>query len=505
MLNDIKKIIFKDKILRNILLAGILLQLGFAIFTRGFYHADQHYQVIEFSSYQLGEPNATYDIWEFKQGIRPTLQVYLFSAYRSTVEFLGIKNPFSQLTVLRVLTALFLFVVFNIFSIYFTNAENKKTLYIVLVILNFSWCLPYIRTLFSSEMFSSAFFFGTILLYERKKNKDPHFIFLSLIGFMLCLAFYFRFQTAFFIIGFLTWLIFIEKRWKHLLPVSAGFIAGILINTWLDYEFYNHLLFTPYKYFYANILERKAASFGTASPLVYLRFLLVAATAFPISIFLFYYLIKASKEKFRHLLFITILFYFLFHCLVGHKEERFMFPILAVFPVIMGWGIPLFSQYYKTCKNGIRIFFKSVIAFSIVFNTLLLYVLMFHNPASQLIGFTSYLDNFLRNSSAPSNIYCAVRNPLFTSFGGPLTYYSTAFQKNALTVINDIDSIRHLPEKNTYLATTFDVFKKNQLLIESLRFKPVYYSSGLWWKFNELYSRKKGKGLFETWVLYKRE
>lgn len=504
MLFDIKGIIQKDTKLRYILFAGLILQLAFSLSTTGFYHADQHFQIIEFSSYQLGEPNATPYIWEFDQAIRPTLQVYLFSAYRSLLHYTGFNDPYNQLTLMRIIMGLLNFILFNLICIYYTKTENKKVLYLVLIMLNFSWCLPYIKTLFSSEMLSSFFFFGTVFLYEIRKDREPNFAFLALTGFLLCLTFYIRFQSAFLILGFIIWIIFILKKRKHLFPIAAGFAAGVLLNTWLDYGFYHQLVITPYEYYYSNIVLKKAATFGTSGPYLYIGVLLATTAIFPVSLFLYYYAVKACRKKYNHLLFITILLFILAHSIVRHKEERFMFPILCILPVITGWGIPAFIQFYNNCKRGMRTFIKCIIGFSIVLNSFLLYVLMFHNPATQLVDFTSLLNNHINKSGDSSKLYCLGRTPFITSFRLPIAFYSNAFKKKEIVMINDIDSIRNLKEKNIYLATTFGIIKNHRSMMDSLGFKPVAYSSGLLWKINEFLYQKKRKGVLEIWVLYKK-
>lgn len=293
MFAGLKELIKSDRKLQLILLAGLIVQIIVAYTATGSYHPDQHFQVIEFSSYQRGEPNAATGIWEFSHPIRPTLQVYLFSGWHYLMNSVGISNPYTEMILLRIILGILMFTVFNLIATWYFKNDQPKVLYAVLLILNFSWLLPYVKVQFSSEIMSALFFFGTAWLYDVKKDKNPGILFLILIGFLFSLSFYFRFQTGFLLAGFGIWLIWIAKKSKHILALLAGFVIGALLNTWLDNEFYHRFILTPYEYYYSNIVEKRAASFGTSSFLRYIGLFIAVVGVPPISIFLFYYAVKA--------------------------------------------------------------------------------------------------------------------------------------------------------------------------------------------------------------------
>ena len=85
------------------------------------------------------------------------------------------------------------------------------TLYTLLIIANFSWALPYIRTLFNSETFGGLAYFSAILLYKYFSTRSMTVWKAMLVGFVLSLAFFFRFQMGFAMLGLGIWLIFFEK------------------------------------------------------------------------------------------------------------------------------------------------------------------------------------------------------------------------------------------------------------------------------------------------------
>lgn len=503
MLEKIIKPVCADRKLQLILSAGLVVQILFSVTATGFYHPDQHFSIVEFSSYQSGEIHAADKVWEFRNPVRPTLQVYVFTAWHRLMEMAGISNPYQEMTLLRMVLGLFQFMVFNLLLLHFLKNEQKKVVYLSLLVLNFSWFLPYCRTLFNSEMVSSVFFFGTVLLFDLKRKQNPGFVLMMLIGFLFALSFYFRFQTGFFLVGFGLWMLITKQPFRYFSGMAAGFIAGCFINIALDYGFYGHWVLTPYEYFHANIVKGRAASFGTDSVLKYILTFIALLTVPPLSLLLLFYLIKSLAAYWKHVLFLCVAVFFIGHSLVGHKEERFMFPVLCVLPVMAGWGIAALSAYLKRTKKMIPFVFQFLIYFSAVLNSLLL-VLLLLNPYSQNIRFTSKLYRYFEDGNRQATLYCLNRIPFETESGVPLVYYSRAFHHLQVTRIGAED-VSSLPAGAEYLATTFDQGVRIMPALDSLGFKPVFYSSRLLWQFNKFLYSKRIHTINEIWVLLKRE
>ena len=481
---------------RWLLLFSLFIQFLFCLTQTGYFHPDQHFQLIEFSSWQLGEPSGATSVWELSSHIRPTLQVYLFSGFIELSRFIGMHDAYAQLALLRVLFGLSGFVFFNTLGIHYFKSD-RLLLWVVLVLLNLAWIIPYIRTLFSSEMASSIVFFGTILLYEK---KGEHFFYTLLTGFLFSLAFYLRFQIAFGLVGFGLWLLIIDKKYRRLWPLAVGFGIGVGGNVLLDYFFYHQFVFTPYEYFRVNITEGKAAEFGTSSPLYYVVMLLLVIGTPPLSLFLFYYSLKGAVKKYRQPLVWAVAVFIIGHCLVGHKEERFLFTVVPVLPTLAGWGLPSLLAWYQRATARTRRFLKSMLYISVGLNTLAL-VLLLINPIAQTIEFSRRLTSTFTQSSP--TIYCLSRTPFETESGLPLTFYRRNAPTIKLVKVHDADSVRHL--KNAWLSTTYNDAKERLPLLDSLGFKPQFYSSTLLWKTNQFLQSKDINTINEIWVLYKKE
>lgn len=489
----------KDARLGWVLSAGVLVQVIICITAIGIYHPDQHFQLIEFSMHQLHQPSAASDVWEFSAQLRSTLQVYLFSAYYELCTVLGIHDPYVQLEVLRIIFGLALFVFFNAITLYYVRSEDPRYVYLTLLVLNFSWILPYTRTLFSSEMLSSVLFFGALFLYETGKRS---WWMALLTGFLFSLAFYTRFQTAFAMIGFFIWLIGPARQARQLWLLAAGFLAGVGLNTLLDYAFYHAWVFTPYTYFVVNIVQGKAASMGTSSFLVYIAVLIGVTLAPPLSLFLLFFGFRSALlKKYRHPLVFSVVCFIVGHCLVAHKEERFLFPILNVLPIIIGWGLPALFAWMARRRKGVRRLVYGTAWFSIGLNTFLLVVFL-GTPYSQMIAFTLQLQRHFHGERA--TIYSVARTPFQTEHHLPFVFYEQGTPNLQWSTISTNDSLRYLPGNAGYLTATFDQVHDHAALLDSMGYRRVLCSSRLLWNINAFLSSIGMNDINDIWALYKK-
>jgi GPI mannosyltransferase 3 len=499
MINKIKQTIREDKKLQVLLLVAFFIQLITCIIQVGFYHPDQHFQIIEFSSFQLHKASGASHVWEMTDYIRSSLQVYCFSAYSIVCDFIKISDPFLQLTILRIILGCSMFALFNAMAICYFKNGDKKVLYAVLLLLNLSWLFPYVRTLFSGEIMSSLFFFAAFFWYDVKRRDEEDNSKPFLTGFLFALAFFFRFQTAFAILGFGLWMLLFERNFKKIFTLAAGFILSSVICICLDCHFYHEFILTPYRYFYVNINQGVAASFGTSSFMVYVGVLVAVIATPPLSIALIWYGLKGCFKMYNHPLVLTVLAFIIGHCMVGHKEERFLFPILNALPIIIGWGLPDFIAYYTSCKKWVRYLIKTMLVFSISLDLILL-TLFTITPYSQTVYFSSLIKKELNDSG--QTIWCLARTPLETESHLPMVFYSTGMNVT-FKKISTNDSVRYLKDAN-YIATTFNQVQENRSMMDSLGYKPVLYSSKMLWELNEFLDSKKITTINDIWVLYKK-
>ncbi|MBS4042673.1 MAG: hypothetical protein KGZ59_02530 [Chitinophagaceae bacterium] len=478
---------------------GLLIQIVFCITGIGYFHPDQHFQIIEFSSLQLHLPNAANSVWELESSIRPTIQVYLFSGYRLIVEYLGVLNPFIQLLILRLIQGLLFWYLLNYIAFFYNKHTSHKNLIVTLLIINFSWFLPYSRTLFSSEITAALIFFFSIFLFHKQtlENKKS-WINLLLIGFLIAISFYMRFQLGFAIAGFFFLIFFLEKKYSTTFLLLFGFSLGVALNVFIDFLFYQKIVFTPFLYFNKNIVEGVAASFGEKSFFYYLSVLLGVVLVPPISIILLIKYFKVSIQKFKHPIVISCLFFLIGHSMVAHKEERFLFTIINIIPIILSFGnYENLIQRFQTNK-----FYKRIIIFSMGLNVILLITFIFI-PYSQSIHFIERLSK--EKKLQHQTVSCFERNPLQTESKLPLVFYSKSLQSTNFVNFSSRDSA-HLSKQffSHYIISTYNDLRDQNFNPEKFGYQPILYSSSALWHLNVMLHKKGLNSINDIWVLFEK-
>ena len=318
---------------------SLIIVLALAVYTitafnsHGYYHADEHYQIIEFAGLKLGTHSHDDLAWEYKsqirQGIQPIVCFVIFKAF----SYININDPYDLALLLRLLSAIFAIGV----TVYFIkqtrtsiDRESDKTVYYLLSF--FLWFIPVISVRFSSETWSGIIFLLSLAIYLNDSNakSKPFFI-----GMTLGLSFLFRFQIAFAILGFGLWMLIIERlNVKHLMQMFSSFILIVFLGFIIDSWFYGELVFTPWKYFSKAIIEEPAFDFGTSPWYFYIEKLLRSPSYFMgVPIILSFVILTIAKPK-NHLIWCALPF-IIGHSFFSHKEERFLFPIIYLIPIML--------------------------------------------------------------------------------------------------------------------------------------------------------------------------
>jgi phosphatidylinositol glycan class B len=474
----------------------------------GYFHPDQHFSIIEFASYKLGITSADQMAWEFPNKVRPTIQVYLFIGFYYIMDFLGLSNGYSTLTVLRIIVVILNFLLFNYIILKEFKNKNQKLLIIILLVGNFSWIFPYYKTLFNSENFGAIFYFGSLLLFQHYKSRSLKIQHSILVGFLFSLSFYFRFQMGFAMVGLAIWFLFYEKiHIKHIIALSTGFLIGIGANTLIDSLYYGDFNFIPYTYWKINIIDGRAANTGE-SPIWYYLADLAAILSAPLLSFVFlFYLFKGFFKNFRNPYVLSVVFFLLFHFLIGHKEERFLFPVFGILPVILGYGLDatigkIHRSYGKFRLNWVM---KAIVAFSLVLNFLMLYFLL-SVPYSQSIYFAKEINQYFRDIDHGVDIICYQRTPYDLPSGNFHAFYWHFKNKNVhFRNVEDLEEYRSIlknPPPHTCFAITFDKMVNNDLWRMDNTHIPTLTSSKKAISLNRWLHQKDLFIIPDVWMLY---
>ncbi|MDR2477930.1 MAG: hypothetical protein LBD48_01305 [Treponema sp.] len=331
----------------SIVLALILAVTAFL--SLGYYHPDEHFQTIEFASYKLGKTAASDLAWEFGQRIRPWLQPACYVVIAKTAALLGIADLFILALIFRLFSAFFAWLSISamMFCAYrlFHEQSQRKAAVRLLALFCF---LPYYMVRTSSESLSTSFCmmgFALLIMGSRALKQDASCYertypgaLCFVTGILWGLAFEFRYQVAFLIMGFMFWMFFVSIRDKKtgfvkILLIVCGILAPVAGCTFLDSWGYGGFTVAPWNYLDQNIFQHKAAGFGTMPVWGYFK-LIAKRPLFPALLTL-----GAAVGMWRfkkHPFTWGILVFFLIHSLIGHKEIRFLLnlTIPALFMVV---------------------------------------------------------------------------------------------------------------------------------------------------------------------------
>ena len=319
-----------------------------AIYSVGYYYADEHWQILEFVNYKLGTGIPSDLAWEYHSSMRPGFQPFITYYFIKLANYIGIENRFIILTLLRFLSGFLSFtILFLFFNFYYKQINNvyfKKVLLLFSITL---WFLPFYGVRFASENLTAILFWGGVYLFLTKKLDLK---ISSLIGILFGFAFEIRYQTGFLIFGFYLWWWIYSLRGRITLSLFLSCFCVLLTialsSLTFDYWLYNKIVFAPFNYFYENLFLNKVSNFGEESVLI---FLLEGAQAFilPFGLFIIIFLLYILYVCRSHIFTWCIIPFLVIHSCISHKELRFLFPLIIILPSILA----LFFIYVE--KNNI--------------------------------------------------------------------------------------------------------------------------------------------------------
>lgn len=345
---------YSKKTILIIFITGLIVHFICAWYSLGFFHYDEHYQILEFANYKAGYSPAKDLAWEFDARIRPTLQPWI--AYY-TIKLHALFRPHDSFTVagiLRVFTTVLGFATSLLVTAasfrWFTDLRYRK---LVLLLSMFLWFVVFMDARFSSESWAGIFFFSAIALLVLKdalysKNQDTSVPFIILGGFLIGISLVCRLQMILLLPGLGLWCLFVARTpFKTLLWLFFGGLLALVFGFVLDYLFYGEWVNTAYRYFTTNILEGKAAEFGISPWWFYIPEFLKLAHL-PSSFIILLLVVIAWLKYPKHILTFTCVPFVLLHFTIAHKELRFLFPIAHAMPVFLALGLSFFTANIRS-------------------------------------------------------------------------------------------------------------------------------------------------------------
>jgi len=327
-----------------------------AFFGTTYDNADQHFQTLEWADFKRTGTNEAALPWEYFRAVRPWLQPYIYVFILNAADAIGITNPFYQDRIIRFLTGalgMSSLILFGLSSAWWLPERGQRRL--LVAVLALTALFPMVMTKTSSEAMSSIFImFALSSLFllrhgppaiDNTAKASPPFsgkmdfsiAGLILSGISIALSFQFRYQTGpvFVVLGL--WMLLVARTpiWKMLIFVAViVFVTGLAIG--IDTLGYGRFEIAALNNVKANLIDGVAASFGVEPWYYYFTEIASDPIGALLLLTLFVYWLRFPKN----LLTLMTAFFLLQHMLIGHKEGRFVFPMIPLVVVMIPFVIP---------------------------------------------------------------------------------------------------------------------------------------------------------------------
>lgn len=430
---------------KQIIVISLFVHLLCSIFSTGFLHFDEHFQIIEFLNLKLGGINPQSLAWEYQEKIRPWFQIYAYMPFIKFFHLFGVTNPFFLAFILRLVTSLFAWwstnLLYPLLDQWFSKKSYKDYAFLFL---HLTWFIPFIHTRTSSESFSISFFILglTFLLHNPNTWRS------LLSGLFFGLCYQARYQMALPVA--ILWIVSLFTKKipiKNLIVNSLGVIIGFSSGFLFDYLGYGVFNFGLWHYYRTNIQEGIMANVQHYPWYWYFRWGFIRGIP-PISLPLIIGTVWFWCKRPLHFLTLATLPLFLFHSFMGHKEVRYIFSIAVFTPIFF---FSMLEFYHEKLKNFyLKKWVRKALYFIVGLNFLLLIIISF-KPANVAVNF--YQKVWGQNIQ---HLFVKDEDP-FTMVGLPLQFYRPPQLKT--TIFNSFEELPNNKEIFVFTKTGDGFFR----------------------------------------------
>jgi hypothetical protein len=317
--------------------------LAYAVFSTGYHHADEYFQVIEFASAKRGLGLPSELAWESAARARSWLQPAMYVGIAKLAMAFDVQRPLTLLLVFRLVTGLVswcsLWLLIAVGRRWLAGEGERRALYWVAAL----FCLlPYLGVRTSSETLSAAALcIGIALLEWRSERTSPpsQFGLAVLAGVAFGLCFEFRFSTAAMAAGAaLCHLRPAPQRLSLFAGLTLGGLSALALGLWVDRWGYGETALPVLSYLHQNFVVGQAAKFGVAPFFAYLYIPLLTPLA-PLMALMVPATLIAWWRRPGHVVVWATLPYVAMLSLTAHKESRFPFPLAPLLPFLLMFAL----------------------------------------------------------------------------------------------------------------------------------------------------------------------
>lgn len=389
-----------DKTIRISFVITIIFHLFAAYFSQGHHKLDEYGGIFAYTGYGLGLWGEEFlNPGEFPARIRPWIQPLLYMIPISPYTLLGGENPFVLNFLMRAISSALALISFWLFFQrinFFSKEKNQQRL--MIMGLCYFWFFPYFHARATAENFGVSFFLIALALILGRRL----FLF---AGFLLAISFFARFQMVVMIGSLILWLLCFQK--EGVIKIIMGGLLGSAVMVVLDSIMYGQFTFTPWQYWEFNIVNGVASSIGV-SPWYYYFEKVFLKSIPPLSIVIYLSTLWYWYRRPKDLITWLMIPFFLVHCMIGHKEMRFIYPLSIFVPIIFVHWLSVIPKPKIVLKWVIALNFilLPVASLKPAFSAIGLYHFLWDNEISkvQVVGdFPKPLWLYMRNQSLKFN------------------------------------------------------------------------------------------------------
>ena len=381
---------------RKWFLLGLLVQIIAAWFSVGYHHPDEQFQVLEFCNYKLGHSPASDLPWEFFSQCRSGLLPLVAYGMCRALEAIHCYNPFTAAVLLRLSAGVLCWwTTLRLVKLLLPDFVTDKGKLFFVYSCFLLWFVPYIGVRFSSDNVSGLLFFLGIsfVLGVREQAAGKRVARLLLAGLLLGFAFSLRLQLAFALLGVAIWILFIQKwRIGDVLLLCLGGFTAIGLSMVADHWLYGSWVIVPVHYYDVNIVQQKAANYGVFPWYTYFEWFIELAVP-PISLVLLPLFFGGIWKKPKSIFSLICITFLAGHLFIGHKEMRFLFPVLLAFIYLACIGMDAFILKYNW-RTGYDRLFKLIAGVNVV-----LLVVKICTPAQEVVSYYAYLYDYAQHNA----------------------------------------------------------------------------------------------------------
>lgn len=321
---------------RKVFLAAVLVHLITAWFSKGYHSADEHFQIVAFAQWKLGELPAEHLPWEFEERIRSSIQPWIATGVFRMASALGADDPFSKAFLLRLLTALLSLITVRAFvnAMLVSVQETLKRTFILLSY--FLWFLPFLHVRFAGEAWASICLLqGLIVLHRSDQNASWPW----LTGVWFTLVACLRPGLLPAVAGIALWMLVIRK--PKLVVIGKAVLASsivLLLTYGLDTLFYDRSTFSFGLYLDANFPSHPGHGFD-AFPWWYYAPWIVKYCIPPIGASMLVCFVLFVRHHPRSAITWCTVPLLIVLSIVPHKELRFLYGIADLVPLVVAVGL----------------------------------------------------------------------------------------------------------------------------------------------------------------------